>query len=229
MYLAHVSKEVLPSSSERGQKTVHVRLPFCVHAGANLFRDGDDCSGLFEIVSGVMLLSRLTRAGRRCVIGFGFPGDILGYSAGQCHISDCDAVTETKVIRHRPDVLLNESGQMHDTLLNAALRQVEAMQDHCMVLGCVSARDRVAAFLSLLGNRIGTHAGGRVGFDLPMSRADIADYLGLTTETVSRSLTELRQAKLIAIERVHHVVLLQPNALDALAEGDTAPIRARAT
>ena len=229
MHLAHVSNKVLPARCKGGRTHQQVRLPFCVHSGASLFRDGDECSGLFEIVSGVMLLSRMTLAGRRCVIGFGFPGDVLGYSPGQHHISDCDAVTETKVIRHRPEMLFTGNGQMRQTLLNAALRQIEAMQDHCMVLGCVSARDRVAAFLSLLGNRIGTQADGRIGFDLPMSRADIADYLGLTTETVSRSLTELRQAKVIAIDRVHHVKLLQPRALDALAEGESTPIRALAT
>ncbi|MEB8386552.1 helix-turn-helix domain-containing protein [Rhodobacteraceae bacterium KMM 6894] len=197
-------------------------LPYCVQAETNLFRDGDICSGLFEVVSGVFRISRLTRGGRRYVIGFGFPGDILGYGPDRFHISDCDAVSAAKVIRHRADVLYGDSAQLqrHQTLVKGALQQVEAMQDHCMMLGRNTARDRIAAFLSLFGERIGTPLGRYVEFDLLMPRTDIADYLGLSTETVSRCLTELRHDNLIAIENVHHFVLLQPQHLEELAEGD---------
>lgn len=196
-----------------------VRLPYCVQTDANLFREGDACSGLFEVVSGVFRLSRLTRGGRRYVVGFGFPGDILGYGPELCHISDCDAVTTAKVIRHRPTILQGSTEpQLQEALLKGALRQVEAMQDHCMMLGRNSARDRVAAFLSLLGDRLGTPLGQYTEFELPMPRADIADYLGLTSETISRSLTELRQAKLIEIRNIHQIILLRPQLLDALAE-----------
>ncbi len=194
------------------------RLPYCLQTGANLFREGDACSGLFEVVSGVFRLSRLTRGGRRYVVSFGFPGDILGYGPDHYHISDCEAVSDARVIRHRPR-LLQDNGA-HQALLKGVLRQVESMQDHCMMLARNSARDRVAAFLSLVGDRLGVRQGKYVEFELPMPRADIADYLGLTTETVSRSLTELRNAKLIAIENVHHVILLHPQQLDAMAEGE---------
>lgn len=195
------------------------RLPYCLHNGNNLFREGDTCSGLFEIVSGVVRLSRLTRGGRRYIVGFGFPGDILGYAPDQHHISDCDALTDAKVVRHKPDGLRNNiSG--HQALLRGVLQQVESMQNHCMMLGRNSARDRVAAFLTFLGNRMGIPAGKNVEFELPMPRTDIADFLGLTTETVSRSLTELRKAKLISIKNVHHIVLLHPRRLEALAEGE---------
>lgn len=197
-------------------------LPYRVAADANLFRERDVCRGLFEVVSGMFRLSRLTRGGHLYVVGFGFPGDILGYGPDDCHISDCDAVSDAKVIRHRPKLLRTSDAepQKHQALLKGALRRVEAVQEHCMMLGRNRARDRVAAFLSLVGRRVGTQLGQYIEFDLPMPRADIADYLGLTTETVSRSLTELRQADLIAIENVHHIVLLRPQHLDALAEGE---------
>ncbi|HEY9040133.1 MAG TPA: helix-turn-helix domain-containing protein [Roseovarius sp.] len=200
------------------QSTPRARLPFCLSADANLFREGDACSGLFEVVSGVFRLSRLTRGGRRYVVGFGFPGDILGYGSDHYHISDCEAVSDAQVIRHLPKHLSDNS--THQALLKRVLRQVEAMQEHCMILGRNSARDRVAAFVSMLGDRLGVRQGKYVEFGLPMPRTDIADYLGLTTETVSRSLTELRNAKLIAIENVHHVILLQPQHLNAMAEGE---------
>lgn len=198
------------------QSTPRPRLPYCLQTGANLFREGDACSGLFEVVSGAFRLSRMTRGGRRYVVSFGFPGDILGYGPDQYHISDCEAVSDARVIRHR---LLNGDGA-HQALLKGVLRQVERMQDHCMMLARNSARDRVAAFLSLVGDRLGERQGKHVEFDLPMPRVDIADYLGLTTETVSRSLTELRNARLIAIENIHHVILLHPQQLDAMAQGE---------
>lgn len=199
------------------------RMPYSVQAEANLFRDGDTCSGLYQVVSGVFRISRLTRGGRRHVVGFGFPGDILGYGPDDFHISDCDAVSDAKVIRHRPNFLYSHKAQpqQHQSLLRGALQQVEAMQNHCMMLGRNSARDRIAAFLSLFGLRIGASVGRYITFDLPMPRADIADYLGLSVETVSRSLTELRLAKLIAIENVTHFVLLQPQYLKELAEGES--------
>lgn len=199
-----------------------VRLPYCVQQGTNLFREGDACSGLFEVVRGVFRLSRLTRGGRSYIVGFGFPGDILGYGPDRLHISDCDAVSDAQVIRHRSSLLYDAGAhqQQHQMLMKGALQRIESMQTHCMMLGQNSARDRVAAFLSLLGKRLGVPKGQCVEFDLPMLRSDIADFLGLTTETVSRSLTELRNAKLISIENLHHIVLLRPQHLEALVEGD---------
>ncbi len=198
-----------------------VRLPYCVEQGTNLFRQGDACSGLFEVVRGVFRLSRLTRGGRSYIVGFGFPGDILGYGPERLHISDCDAVSDAQVIRHRPGLLYDASTepQQHLMLMKGAMQRIESMQTHCMMLGQHSARDRVAAFLSLLGQRLGVPQGQCVEFELPMLRSDIANFLGLTTETVSRSLTELRNARLISIENLHHIVLLRPQHLEALVEG----------
>lgn len=201
------------------RKKPNLRLPYCLLPEANLFREGDPCSGLFEVVDGIFRLSRLTRGGRRYVVGFGFPGDYLGYGPDAHHISDCDAITAARVIRHRPETLESSTEpKLQETLFRGALRQVESMQEHCMMLGRNSARDRVAAFLSLLGNRLGTSSGEHEVFELPMARADIADYLGLSTETISRSLTELRRARLIDIKNVHQIILLRPDILEALAE-----------
>ncbi len=198
------------------------QLPYHVKAGESLFREGDDNTSLFEIVDGVFRLNSVTRSGRSYVIGFGFPGDILGYSRDAYYISNCDAVSDAKVICHRAAVLHDcmADPDRRRALLDGALEQVESMQDHCMMLGRNSARDRVAALLSLFGDRMGRHLGRGLEYDLPISRGDIAEYLGLTTETVSRNLTELRKANLIAIENVHRIVLLRPQHLKAMAEGE---------
>lgn len=224
MYLAHFSGLTADpvATPDPGRQHLHLRLPYCVVAGTSLFRDRDDCTGLFEIISGTVRLSRLTRGGRRYVTGFGFPGDIVGYGADGHHTVDCDVLCDARVIRHRPEGL-TDSGtdpRVQRGLAQGALQQIARMQDHCMMLGRSSARERVAAFLSLLGNRLGVPLGQHVAFDLPMPRGDIADYLGLTTETVSRCLTDLRQSRLIAIKNLYHIVLLCPQRLDALAEGE---------
>ena len=222
MYLSHPSGLNAQPVATPARNAPRARLASCVHAGTSLFRNGDVCTGLFEIISGTVRLSRVTRGGRRYVTGFGFPGDIVGFGPDGHHTLDCDVLVDAKVIRHRPKGLHGTvtDPNLSQTLLAGALRQVEGMQDHCMILGRTSARDRVAAFLSLLGKRLGTPLGQYVAFDLPMTRADIADYLGLTNETVSRCLTDLRRAQLIAIENLHHIVLLRPLHLDALAEGE---------
>ena len=222
MYLAHpIGLKSEPVAIPSGRKG-RVRLPYCVQAGTSLFRNGDACAGLFEIVTGTVRLSRLTRGGRRYVTGFGFPGDIVGFGPGGLHTSDCDVLQDAQVIRHRPEGLQDQDSdpELQQLLLQGALQQIEGMQDHCMMLGRNSARDRIAAFLSQLAERLGVPIGRHIQFDLPMPRGDIADYLGLTTETVSRCLTDLRHAKLIAIENLYHIVLLRPQHLAALAEGE---------
>ena len=92
-----------------------------------------------------------------------------------------------------------------------------AMQRHLVVLGCQSAKERVASFLLLLTDRSGTKPGDRL--DLPMGRQDIASHLGLTIETVCRAITELKREGLIAVPSLNQIVINNSHALRALAEG----------
>lgn len=89
-----------------------------------------------------------------------------------------------------------------------------------MMLGRKSAVEKVASFLNVLSERVGEPVGSHTHFKLPMSRSDIADFLGLTTETVSRTLTQLRKSKIIAIENIHTIVILRPTALIGLSLGE---------
>ncbi|MDK3073491.1 helix-turn-helix domain-containing protein [Sedimentitalea sp. JM2-8] len=197
-------------------------LPFQVMAEAHLYYAGDESPGLFEVRTGLFRLSRVTRNGRRYVVGFGYPGDVIGFCPDGVHLSDCEAVVDSAVIRHPTETLTScrADPRAHQALVRAALREIQEMQDHCMLLGHNLAHERVAAFLTRLGERIGQPKGDSVAFDLPMSRLDIADFLGLTVETVSRSLTILRKAGIIEIRNLHRIVVLQPVRIDALAEPD---------
>lgn len=197
------------------------RLPFHVGAEVHLYYAGDESPGLFVVRTGLFRLSRVTQDGRRYVVGFGYPGDVIGFCPDGAHLSDCEAVVDSTVIRHPTETLTgcHADPGAHQALVQAALREIQEMQDHCMLLGHNLAHERVAAFLTRLGERIGKPRGDTVAFDLPMSRLDIADYLGLTVETVSRSLTILRKAGIIEIRNLHRIVVLKPVRIDAL----TAP------
>jgi CRP/FNR family transcriptional regulator, anaerobic regulatory protein len=94
------------------------------------------------------------------------------------------------------------------------------MQEHLTTLGRTSARERVASFLVVLMRRVGLKDERGIHIDLPMSRADIAGFLGLRTETVSRAFTEFRLARLISLPTAQHVTVLQPEALAEVAEGE---------
>ena len=184
-------------------------------AGTHLFREGDPASSIYEIVSGVFRLTRVLGNGRRQVIAFGFPGDTIGFPKGACHHTDCEAITKAKVTAHRRNALDTVDGDhlTRHRLLHAALREISAMQDHFMMLARKSAKEKVASFLVTLAERTGTPIGGYTTCLLPMTRADIADFLGLSVETVSRTLTSLRKENMIALENTQTVLIRNMQAL----------------
>lgn len=191
-------------------------------SGSYLFFEGDDVKRLYRVKSGVLRLTRLLVDGRRQVIAFGYPDDIVGFPSGGKHHTDCDALTDTELQPYRRADL--ETGEcdpeLHKALLQAALHEISAMQDHFMMLGRKSAAERVASFFCVLADRVGSQIGNQCQINLPMSRTDIADFLGLTTETVSRSITGLRKAGVIALETVNTVTVLDQGRLRNLSMGD---------
>lgn len=191
-------------------------------AGACLYYEGDDVDWLYQVTRGVVRLTRLLVDGRRQVIAFGYPGDIVGFPSNGLHHTDCESLTDVHLQPFRRAALENGEGdpELHIGLLQAALGEISAMQDHFMMLGRKSAIEKVASFLCVLSDRVGCDLGAYRTIALPMSRSDIADFLGLTTETVSRTLTQLRKADIIAIDNIHTVVVQRPVALRGLATGD---------
>lgn len=189
--------------------------------GAHLYFEGDDVKWLYQVTSGVLRLTRLLSDGRRQVIAFGYPGDIVGFPASGLHHTDCDALCDAKLQPFRRSALESGEGdpKLHAALLQAALREISQMQDHFMMLGRKSAIEKLASFLCVIEKRVGKDLDSYRSVTLPMSRSDIADFLGLTTETVSRSFTQLRKSKIIAIENNHTVIIKRPEALFGLSIG----------
>lgn len=211
---AHQPLPLEAIASTRGHKT---RLK----AGAYLYFEGDDVERLFQIESGVVRLTRVLEDGRRQVIAFGYPGDVIGFPANGCHHTDCDALTCAELTPIPRKALDNcrLDPELHAALMIAAMNEISAMQDHFMMLGRKSAPEKVASFLRVLLERIGALDNEPPTIDLPMSRSDIADFLGLTTETVSRCITALRNAHVIRLNGVDKVEVLDQDALFLRADG----------
>lgn len=192
-------------------------------AGAYLFFEGDEVPWLYQVTSGVLRLTRMLADGRRQVIAFGYPGDIVGFPSDGLYHADCEALTDVELQPYRRAHLESGEGdaELHNALLQAALREISAMQDHFMMLGRKSASEKLASFLCILVDRVGEDTGAYKQVALPMSRSDIADFLGLTTETVSRTFTQLRKSKIIAIDNIHTIVIQRPTALLNLSLGQS--------
>lgn len=184
-------------------------------SGAHLFLEGDEAVNVYEVKSGILRLTRVLENGRRQVIAFGLPGDIVGFPNGDQHHTDCDVIATAEVVAHRRSALENGEGDpvTHQRLLRAALREISAMQDHFMMLARKTAMEKVASFLIVLAQRTGSPIGPLTTFPLNMSRADIADFLGLTIETVSRTLSLLRKNDTITLETPQIVLVRDMQAL----------------
>jgi CRP-like cAMP-binding protein len=209
----------VPGRTAHGVQRDHsVRL----RPGQFLFHQGDEAHTVYRVTQGVLRLARVTERGHQQVIAFGYPGDIVGLPVRGQRNTDCDALTPATVTAITARLPEASSGAAADAafLAAAALWEIGAMQEHLTTLGRTSSRERVASFLVVLMRRVGHQDDGGIHVDLPMSRADIADFLGLRTETVSRAFTEFRQSGLIALPSAQHVTILDPKGLADAAEGD---------
>lgn len=193
------------------------------HSGDPVFCEGDDSLFVYEVVEGVVRTSKILCDGRRQIISFGYPGDLIGISHDCRYHNDCEAISEVVVRVHRKNACsasITSDPQFCDRLLKHSAGEMNSMQEHFMMLGRKSALERVASFLIVLMERVGTREESGTAFDLPMSRSDIADFLGLTIETISRTLTRLRKEGVINLPNAHHVVVQRSEQLRNLAERD---------
>lgn len=189
-------------------------------AGKHLFREGDDAEFVYEVERGMLRLVRVMENGRRQIVAFALPGDVVGFPEGDMHHTDCDAITDCVVLAHRRSVLerCNPNPELHRRLTRAALHEICAMQDHFMMLSSKSAAEKIASFVLTLAERTGEPGPEGIHVDIPMRRVDIADFLGLTTETVCRTFTQFRKAGLIALETAQKAIVIDIEGLRAAAE-----------
>lgn len=215
-----------PASTSVGQGLVGERLAAlgskrALRGGDTLFEQGDEARQLFEILEGVVKLAKLLPDGRRQVIGFLYPGQLIGLAHADSHAYTAEAlgaVTVRRYDRRSFEAVVDHDRTLRRRLMSHVSAELKAAQDHLLLLGRKTALERVAAFLLTLAER--TPEGEAV--DLPMSRQDIGDYLGLTLETVSRILGQLKAAGAIRLLTLRRLTILRRDELADVADADVA-------
>jgi CRP/FNR family transcriptional regulator len=187
-----------------------------------IFNESDPAEYVYNLTGGTVKIYKLLGDGRRQITGFLFAGDFLGLTHNESYAYSAEALAPTTLCRfprRKLEALLDEMPNLEQRLLAMASHELAAAQDQMVLLGRKSARERVVSFLLMLSNSAARH--GRPGGPvfLPMSRSDIADYLGLTIETVSRTLTRLRKQGLIELLDEKQVRLSKRHELREIAEG----------
>ena len=186
-----------------------------------LFNEGDDATYTYKIVSGAIRLCKHTSNGRRQIADFLLAGDYFGFLQLGTYSFTAEAVSDAVVIAYpqrQIEQLSNTMPSMSRRLLVLLSQRLLGMQDHLVLLGRQAAKERVASFLLLLAERSEAEEGE--AFEVPMSRQDIADYLGLTIETVCRALSDLKRTRLIGIPNVHQIVVTDRDGLENAADND---------
>ena len=193
-------------------------------AGETIFFENDDVDYLGNVLSGVVKLGKLLPDGRQQIVGLQFASDFLGRAFkgdANCH---AEAATDVElcIFPRKPfETLLNDIHDLEDRLFANTLDELDAARDWLLLLGRQSAREKVAKFLMMIARRIPNIGCGTeddtdaIRFDLPLSRADMADFLGLTIETVSRQITRLKTDGLIDVEQNRTITVPSVSRLEA--------------
>jgi len=190
-------------------------------AGETLFSEGEAADGAFEVVKGTLRLYKLLPDGRRQIVGFPAAGTLLGLAPEGAHVYSAEAVTDVTLCRY-PRASFN---RLVDSVPGLARRlwavtadELRFAQDQLLLLGRKTAAEKVASFLLLLSDQ----QQSPTEVEVPMTRSDIGDYLGLTIETVSRTLTKLKRDKTIGLTSACRITLRDRDQLEALAAGEAA-------
>lgn len=223
----------------RGEPTSAKIVPFDVHArkagagpsvnellemmgarmrfprNAEIFGEDEPADYLYKVVSGAVRTCKLMSDGRRQIGAFYLPGDAFGLESEGLHLFSAEAIGDCEILVVKRAPFLAEIARQPDLfaqLWSQTMDHLRRAQDHMLLLGRKNAQERIAAFLLELAERLSCSG----SIKLPMSRQDIADYLGLTIETVSRTLTQLERDGLIGIPVSRQIVLRNRAALGVM-------------
>lgn len=187
-------------------------MPFA--RNTEIYGENEPAEYLYKVVSGAVRTYRVLNDGRRQIGAFYLPGDVFGIEVGEQHTFSAESIVESKVMLIKRSSLLALAARSADVsrqLWTMAATELQRAQDHTMLL-IKTAQERVAGFLLEMAKR----APRANAVELPMSRQDIADYLGLTIETVSRTLTQLENSAAIEVPTSRRIVLRNQAALSRL-------------
>lgn len=193
-----------------------------LQSGQTLFTEGDPAKSLFTIARGAMMIYKMTLDGRRQITGFLFNGDFLGLTLGGRYAYSAEAITVASLHRYpilKVQELVRRYPLIEQRLCQITRQELVEAQEQMLLLGRKSARERVASFLLKLARQSEDRGLPRAEIFVPMTRAMIGDYVGLTTETVSRTMAEFRRDGLLSSLSGHNMQLLDSIHLEEVAEG----------
>lgn len=188
-----------------------------------IFWEGDPATHVFEVVEGMLRIVKILGGGRRVITGFVYPGDILGLSLRNPYFCTAEALTPTKIRRLAHGEFrraMNSCSELHLRLVQRLCEDIAAADDRMVLLARKTAEERVASLLLMIARRMqqaGCH--GPV-IEVPMCRLDMADYLGLTKETVCRAMARLASQDVIATSG-RNIVTIRSFEKLTLHSGDT--------
>jgi CRP/FNR family transcriptional regulator, nitrogen fixation regulation protein len=191
-----------------------MRAPMSFARNAEIYGQGEPADYLYKVVSGTVRTYKVLFDGRRQIGAFYMAGDVFGLEMGDEHTFSAEAISDAKVLvikRSALVALAERDNEVARQLWALTGRELSRVQDHILLL-VKTAQERVVGFLLEMEER----ASNGDALELPMSRQDIADYLGLTIETVSRTLTTLENAAAIELPTSRRIVLRNRSALSRL-------------
>jgi CRP/FNR family transcriptional regulator len=191
-----------------------------LEANQTLVEEGSPKGRVFTLTSGMLRLSLMLPDGRRQITGFLMPGDYLGLSDDDVWSQTAEAVVPSVLCGFKSadmDGLMERYGHLKDRLHLMTRRALRQARESQLVLGRLAPTEKVASFLLVMSARAAEHGLAESPVHLPMTRTDIADFLGLTIETVSRTFTKLKTQGLIRLPDPHVVEIVDKRLLAAMA------------
>ncbi len=186
-----------------------------------ILSEGDSADHLFNVTEGLVKLYKLLPDGREQITGFLFSGDFLGIAMNDTYAYSAEAITPVRMCRfNRKDLegMFRQSPHLETRMLNMASNELAQAQDQILLLGRKTAKERVCSFLLSLSQRAERRGESAHEIPIPMGREAIADYLGLTTETVSRTFSKLKKENVIKSNKGGVVEIPDLEELASLAE-----------
>lgn len=209
---SHGSRPVPGTTAGGGLDFIGVPMPF--RRNVEIYGEGEPADYVYKVASGAARAYKVLNDGRRQIGAFYLPGELFGLEAGEEHHCSAEAVSDSTILVIRRSALValaRRDGDVARQLWTLTAGELQRVQEHMLLL-IRSAQERVACFLLEMAERLATSD----TIELPMPRQDIADYLGLTIETVSRTLTHLETSAAIAVPTCRRIVLRNRSALRRL-------------
>ncbi|MBZ0090321.1 MAG: helix-turn-helix domain-containing protein, partial [Thermoanaerobaculia bacterium] len=187
-----------------------------------IFGEGDPRTHLYSVVEGVLCSYKLLSDGRRQIDAFYFPGEVVGIGVSGVHAVNAEAISPA-VVRSVPiatvDRMVHSRPEFGWALLELASQQLAESSEHLLNLGKRSVHERVAAFLLSLAERGLRNGGDGCEVVLPMTRTDMADFLGMRLETISRCFNKFKWLGLIETPQPNLIILADRAGLERTADG----------